>query len=83
MDVLAVHPAVLARDLFNREIRFPDFWLAPLDALIGKYGLFEVPEDRVDEVRPAVVELMERAIELTVPIDVDWGVGNSWYGAKG
>ena len=58
-------------------------WDARLLLTVHDELLLEVPEDREEEVRPAVVELMEQAIELTVPIAVDWGVGNSWYGAKG
>jgi DNA polymerase-1 len=58
-------------------------WGARLLLTVHDELLFEVPEDRVDDVRPAVVELMQDAMKLEVPIDVDWGVGNNWYGAKG
>ena len=58
-------------------------WGARLLLTVHDELLFEVPEDRVEDVRPAVVELMQDAIKLDVPIDVDFGVGNSWYGAKG
>ncbi len=44
--------------------------------------LFEVPESAVDEVRDLVVERMEGAIRLTVPLVAEWGVGSSWYAAK-
>lgn len=44
--------------------------------------LFEVPEARVDEVRSAVVERMEGALALDVPLVAEWGVGRSWYDAK-
>ena len=30
-----------------------------------------------------VVALMEGAVELSVPVAVDWGVGTSWYETKG
>ncbi|MBT8402219.1 MAG: DNA polymerase I, partial [Gemmatimonadetes bacterium] len=44
--------------------------------------LFEVPEARVDDVRREVVERMEGAIALDVPLVAEWGVGRSWYEAK-
>ena len=58
-------------------------WGARLLLTVHDELLFEVPEDRVGEVRGAVVELMQGAMKLAVPIDVDFGVGDSWYGAKG
>jgi DNA polymerase-1 len=45
--------------------------------------LFEVPEVRVDEVRDLVVEKMQGALELAVPLVAESGVGRSWYDAKG
>jgi DNA polymerase I len=45
--------------------------------------LLEVPESEVDTVRAVVVDRMEGAVELSVPIVADWGVGKSWYEAKG
>jgi len=45
--------------------------------------LFEVPDDDVDEVRDLVVDRMEAAVKLDVPVVADAGVGRSWYDAKG
>ena len=45
--------------------------------------LFEVPEDRVEEASEVVREEMEGAIELSVPLRVDLGSGESWYASKG
>ena len=45
--------------------------------------LLEVPEDEVDPVRDLVIERMEGAVELDVPIVAEWGVGRSWYECKG
>jgi DNA polymerase-1 len=45
--------------------------------------LLEVPEADVDEVRDLVVERMEGAIELNVPLVAEWGIGKSWYDCKG
>lgn len=44
--------------------------------------LFEVPEGEVDAVRTLVVERMEGAVELNVPVVAEWGVGKTWYDAK-
>ncbi|MDE2796522.1 MAG: DNA polymerase I [Gemmatimonadota bacterium] len=45
--------------------------------------VFEVEERRVDEVTGAVVEVMESAVELNVPLRVDTGAGRTWYDCKG
>jgi len=45
--------------------------------------LFEVEEDQVEAVRALVVDRMEQAVELDVPVVADAGVGKSWYDAKG
>ena len=45
--------------------------------------VFEVAEGRVDEVGAAVVEVMESAMELSVPLKVDMGSGRTWYDCKG
>ena len=44
--------------------------------------LLEVPEERIEEVGKMVVEEMEGAMELNVPLAVDFGVGDSWYACK-
>ena len=44
--------------------------------------LFEAPVDRVEEVRSMVVERMEAAFELEVPLRVESGVGASWFECK-
>ena len=40
--------------------------------------VFEVEEDKVDPVRKKVVELMNGAAKLSVPLQVDVGVGVNW-----
>lgn len=40
--------------------------------------VFEVPESEKETVESLVVELMEKAIELTVPVVVDVGWGKNW-----
>jgi DNA polymerase-1 len=44
--------------------------------------LLEVPEKDVDEVGAVVREEMVGAMELNVPLAVDWGIGDSWYACK-
>ncbi len=44
--------------------------------------VFEVPEDRADEVKAAVVEEMVAAFPMEPPLGVDAGVGPDWLSAK-
>jgi DNA polymerase-1 len=44
--------------------------------------VFEVPEAEVDATRATVKELMETALPLSVPLEVETGVGDSWYACK-
>jgi DNA polymerase I len=44
--------------------------------------LFEVPEDRAQEVADVVRERMESAAPLAVPLTVDVGIGANWKEAK-
>ncbi len=43
--------------------------------------LFEVPDDELGEVKQMVIEEMESAMTLDIPIVVDSGVGESWFEA--
>jgi DNA polymerase-1 len=45
--------------------------------------LLEVPEGEVEGVRDLVVAKMEGAVELSVPLVAEWGVGANWYECKG
>ena len=44
--------------------------------------VFEVAEDRVEELAATATEAMESAMELDVPLRVDVGAGKSWYDCK-
>ncbi|NIR43533.1 MAG: DNA polymerase I [Gemmatimonadetes bacterium] len=44
--------------------------------------LFELAEDELEEVTALVKKEMEGALELSVPIAVDMGVGHNWYETK-
>lgn len=43
--------------------------------------LFEVLSSELDDVKKLVVKEMEKALPLNVPVEVDCGVGESWYHA--
>jgi DNA polymerase-1 len=69
--MIRIHDALRARNLGARML------LQVHDEL-----LFEVPRDDVDETRALVVELMENAFPLDVPLEVATGVGQTWYDCK-
>ncbi|MGB5287156.1 MAG: DNA polymerase I, partial [Ignavibacteriaceae bacterium] len=43
--------------------------------------LFDAHKDEVDELRPVIKKLMEKALPLDIPILVDTGVGDNWLDA--
>ena len=43
--------------------------------------LFECPGSEVEKLAFMVQEEMEGAINLSVPLKVDWSYGNNWYEA--
>lgn len=44
--------------------------------------IFEVPKEEVEKMEKLVPEVMEHAIELMVPLKVDYSYGPTWYDAK-
>ncbi|MEY8751800.1 DNA polymerase I [Alkalicoccobacillus gibsonii] len=44
--------------------------------------IFEVPEDELEQMKQIVPEVMEAALELSVPLKADVSVGETWYEAK-
>lgn len=69
--MIRIHDELRARGLGARML------LQVHDELV-----FEVPEDRVDEARSLVRDLMEGAFELEVPLEVSTGVGENWWECK-
>lgn len=44
--------------------------------------IFDVPKAEVDAFIPVIQEIMEHAVELEVPLKVDYGYGRDWYEVK-
>ncbi len=44
--------------------------------------IFEAPEHEIERLKEIVPDVMEHAIELNVPLKVDYAYGSSWYDAK-
>ncbi|WP_163101261.1 DNA polymerase I [Peribacillus alkalitolerans] len=44
--------------------------------------IFEAPEEEIEMLKKIVPEEMESALELKVPLKVDYAYGSSWYDAK-
>jgi DNA polymerase-1 len=43
--------------------------------------VFEAPESEIDELKSIVLDLMQHAMKLKVPIEVEAGVGDNWLEA--
>lgn len=44
--------------------------------------IFEAPKEEIETLKKIVPDVMENAIELSVPLKVDYSYGDSWYDAK-
>ncbi|MHC0037396.1 DNA polymerase I [Pseudoneobacillus sp. C159] len=44
--------------------------------------IFEAPKDEIETLKQIVPEVMENAVELSVPLKVDYSYGPTWYDAK-
>lgn len=40
--------------------------------------VFEVPEDQAEALKPKICELMSAAVPLSIPLEVEAGIGNNW-----
>ena len=73
-----------AADIIKRAMLTVHAWLqsttpgARMIMQVHDELVFEVEEDKVDPVRKKVVELMNGAAKLSVPLQVDVGVGVNW-----
>ena len=70
---------------FIRLIRDPkhilDNYKSKLILQIHDELLFEYPEEEEKTLLKLVVDKMENAMQLSIPIVVDYGNGDSWYDA--
>lgn len=73
-----------AADIIKRAMIAVDTWLkkerpgARMIMQVHDELVFEVNDDEVDTVREQVIDLMNAAAELSVPLKVDAGVGKNW-----
>lgn len=44
--------------------------------------ILEAPEDEIEILKEIVPEMMERIVEISVPLKVDYSYGESWFDAK-
>ncbi|MNG32684.1 DNA polymerase I [compost metagenome] len=44
--------------------------------------IFEAPKEEIERLEKLVPEVMEHAVELSVPLKVDYSYGPTWYDAK-
>jgi DNA polymerase I len=44
--------------------------------------IFEAPEEEIEKLKQIVPEVMEQAVELKVPLKVDYSYGKTWFDAK-
>ncbi|KAB7668017.1 DNA polymerase I [Bacillus sp. B1-b2] len=44
--------------------------------------IFEAPADEIEKLKEIVPDVMENAVELSVPLKVDYAYGKTWYDAK-
>ncbi|MDN6161623.1 MAG: DNA polymerase I, partial [Atopostipes sp.] len=72
-DIIKVAMIKVAERIEEEELK-TNMLLQVHDELV-----FEVPEEELEELKEIVVETMEHAIDLSVPLKVDGGSGDSWY----
>lgn len=71
-DIIKVAMVRIDRELQKRRLR-TKMLLQVHDELV-----FEVPRDEIDEVRPLVVDMMENAFPMTIPLQVEVRSGPNW-----
>jgi DNA polymerase-1 len=43
--------------------------------------VFDAHKDEIEIIKPLIIEAMESAVQLVVPLDVEVGVGENWLEA--
>lgn len=72
-DIIKVAMIKVAKRLKEEKLK-ANMLLQVHDELV-----FEVAEEELERLEEIVVDTMENAIELSIPLKVDGGSGNSWY----
>jgi len=73
-----------AADIIKRAMIDIDAWLSGesdrVRMLLQVHDelVFEIREDAIDAFKPGIIERMDAAAELAVPLEVDVGVGDNW-----
>ncbi|MGI6710406.1 MAG: DNA polymerase I [Bacilli bacterium] len=71
----------IAMNLVHSELKRKGF-RALLIAQVHDELLFDVPHDEVEEVKTLVKKIMENAVSLSVPLEVEVSSGKTWLAAK-
>ena len=71
----------LAMVQFANKMKDKDF-KAKLLLQVHDELIFEIPEDELEAFQPFVEEIMDNALELSVPLSVESSSGQTWYDAK-
>ncbi|OZM57945.1 DNA polymerase I [Lottiidibacillus patelloidae] len=75
-DIIKVAMVKMAKRLKDEKLQ-TKMLLQVHDELI-----FEAPEDEIEKLKEIVPDVMENAMQLKVPLKVDYSFGPSWYDAK-
>ncbi|WP_323704610.1 DNA polymerase I [Mammaliicoccus sp. Dog046] len=71
----------LAMVQFSQKMKDADF-NATLLLQVHDELIFEVPEGEIEAFKPFVEEIMNHALDLSVPLSVESSYGETWYDAK-
>ena len=75
-DIIKMSMVRVYNDLRDRNLR------SRLILTVHDELILEVHKDEIDEVNKLVKNIMENAISLTIPLKVDFKIGDSWYDTK-
>lgn len=71
----------LAMVQFSNKMKEKEF-KAKLLLQVHDELIFEVPKDELETFKPFVEDIMDNALELSVPLSVESSYGETWYDAK-
>ncbi|MEW9500646.1 DNA polymerase I [Jeotgalibacillus marinus] len=74
---------IIKKAMINMAIRLEEEGLETRMLLqVHDELIFECPKEEVERLQEIVPEVMEQAVELVVPLKVDYSYGKTWYDAK-